>query len=200
MKTADNADFGLLSPATAGTAVSRLTSDSNFIQAMLDVELEWVRVLADGGYIDAGIPAAVAAASTADQYDAAGLAERAQGGGNPVIPLLADLRALVKAGNPAAAAAIHKGATSQDILDSALLLMAKRALDVIQTDLKSAARSLARLADDHRGTITVARTLTQHSLPSTFGLKAANWLSGVGQAGVRLGEVAGRLPLQWGGA
>lgn len=200
MNTADNADFGLLSPASAGTAVSRLTSDYKFIQAMLDVELEWVRVLADAGYIDAGIPSAVAAASVAGRYDAASLAERAQGGGNPVIPLLADLRAQVKPGNPAAAAAIHKGATSQDILDSALLVMASRALQVITADLKSASRSLAKLAEDHRGTVTVARTLTQHSLPSTFGLKAANWLAGVGQSGVQLSEAASRLPLQWGGA
>ena len=200
MNTADNADFGLLSPASAGTAVSRLTSDYKFIQAMLDVELEWVRVLADSGHIDAGIPAAVEAASVAEQYDAASLAERAQGGGNPVIPLLADLRAEVKPGNPAAAAAIHKSATSQDILDSALLVMASRALEVVTADLKSASRSLAKLAEDHRGTVTVARTLTQHSLPSTFGLKAANWLAGVGQSGVRLSEAKSRLPLQWGGA
>ena len=200
MNPADNADFGLLSPASAGTAASRLTSDYQFIQAMLDVELEWVRVLADAGYIDAGLLPTVEAASTAGQYDAASLAERAQGGGNPVIPLLGDLRARVKESSPAAAAAIHKGATSQDILDSALLLMASRTLEVILADLKTASAALARLAETHRGTVTVARTLTQHSLPSTFGLKAANWLSGVGQAGVQLSEVAGRLPLQWGGA
>ncbi|NMR29465.1 lyase family protein [Crystallibacter degradans] len=200
MNPADNADFGLLSPASAGTAASRLTSDYQFIQAMLDVELEWVRVLADAGYIDAGLVPAVEAASAAEQYDAASVAERAQGGGNPVIPLLGDLRARVKEASPAAAAAIHKGATSQDILDSALLLMASRTLEVILADLKTTASALARLADTHRGTVTVARTLTQHSLPSTFGLKAANWLSGVGQAGVQLSEVAGRLPLQWGGA
>jgi 3-carboxy-cis,cis-muconate cycloisomerase len=200
MNPADNADFGLLSPATAGTAASRLTSDYQFIQAMLDVELEWVRVLADAGHIDAGLIPAVEAASTAEQYDAAALAERAQGGGNPVIPLLGDLRARVKESSPAAAAAIHKGATSQDILDSALLLMANRTLEVILADLKAAASALARLADTHRGTVTVARTLTQHSLPSTFGLKAANWLSGIGQAGVQLSGVAGKLPLQWGGA
>ncbi|MFD1214449.1 3-carboxy-cis,cis-muconate cycloisomerase, partial [Arthrobacter sp. GCM10027362] len=71
MTTADSADFGLLSPATAGTAASRLTSDSQFIQAMLDVELAWVRVLADAGYVAAGVPAAVAAAAQAERYDAA---------------------------------------------------------------------------------------------------------------------------------
>ncbi|MGW6175092.1 lyase family protein [Arthrobacter sp. NPDC055138] len=200
MNPADHADFGLLSPASAGTAASRLTSDYQFIQAMLDVELEWTRVLAEVGRVPADAVPAVEQASRADLYDAAALAERAQGGGNPVIPLLADLRAETKKHNPAAASAIHQGATSQDILDSALMLMARRTLAGIVTDLKSAAAALARQADEHRGTITVARTLTQHSLPSTFGLKAANWLSGVAQAGVRLEQVAGELPLQWGGA
>lgn len=204
MNTADNADFGLLSPATAGTAASRLTSDSEFIQAMLDVELAWVRVLADAGYVAAEAPAAVEAAASARRYDAAGLAARAQGGGNPLIPLLADLRAAIKQSDSpaaaAAAAAVHQGATSQDIVDSALLLMARRTIDAVSADLRTAAAALARLADAHRGTVTVARTLTQHSLPSSFGLKAANWLAGVGQAGVRLDEVAAELPLQWGGA
>jgi 3-carboxy-cis,cis-muconate cycloisomerase len=200
MNPADHADFGLLSPASAGTAASRLTSDYQFIQAMLDVELEWTRVLADAGRVPADAVPAVEQASRADLYNAAALAERAQGGGNPVIPLLADLRAETKKRNPAAASAIHQGATSQDILDSAMMLMARRTLAGIVTDLKSAAAALARLAEEHRGTITVARTLTQHSLPSTFGLKAANWLSGVAQAGVRLEQVAGELPLQWGGA
>ncbi|MGM0928640.1 MAG: lyase family protein [Actinomycetota bacterium] len=200
MNPADHADFGLLSPASAGTAASRLTSDYQFIQAMLDVELEWTRVLADAGRVPADAVPAVEQASRADLYDAAALAERAQGGGNPVIPLLADLRAETKKHNPAAASAIHQGATSQDILDSALMLMARRTLAGIVTDLKSAAGALARQAEEHRGTITVARTLTQHSLPSTFGLKAANWLSGVAQAGVRLERVAAELPLQWGGA
>ena len=200
MNPADHADFGLLSPVSAGTAASRLTSDYQFIQAMLDVELEWTRVLAGAGRVPADAVPAVEQASRADLYDAAGLAERAQGGGNPVIPLLADLRAETKKHNPAAASAIHQGATSQDILDSAMMLMARRTLAGIVTDLKSAAAALARQAEEHRGTITVARTLTQHSLPSTFGLKAANWLSGVAQAGVRLEQVAGELPLQWGGA
>ncbi len=200
MNPADHADFGLLSPASAGTAASRLTSDYQFIQAMLDVELEWTRVLADTGRVPADAVPAVEQASRADLYDAAALAERAQGGGNPVIPLLADLRAEAKQHHPGAASAIHKGATSQDILDSALMLMARRALAGIVTDLKTAAAALARQADQHRGTITVARTLTQHSLPSTFGLKAANWLSGIAQAGTRLEQVAGELPLQWGGA
>ena len=201
---ADSADYGLLAPAWAGTAVASLTGDRALLQALLDVELEWVRVLAGAGLADPAAPAAVAAASHAPLYDAASLAHRAQGGGNPVIPLLADLRARVRAGGhtaaESAAAAIHRSATSQDILDTALMLMAGRALQAILADADRAAAALAELARRHAQTLCVARTLTQHSLPSTFGLRAAQWLHGVGQATHNLRAAAGNLQLQWGGA
>lgn len=201
---ADSADYGLLAPAWAGTAVASLTGDRALLQALLDVELEWVRVLAGAGLADPAAPAAVEAASHAPLYDAASLARRAQGGGNPVIPLLADLRARVRdgghAGAEAAAAAIHRSATSQDIMDTALMLLARRALETIITDADRAAAALADLALRHAQTLCVARTLTQHSLPSTFGLRAAQWLHGVGQATENLRAAAAALPLQWGGA
>ncbi len=196
----DGADYGLLSPAWAGTAVAALTGDRAFLQALLDVECAWIKVLAEAGYVDRSYVVPVAAAAFADQYDVASVADRAQGGGNPLIPLLADLRLHVAAGHPEAAAAIHRGATSQDIVDTALMLLARRAIAAIGADLRSAASALAGLAEAHRRTLCAARTLTQHSLPSTFGLKAAQWLSGVGQSGVRLESVAAGLPLQWGGA
>ncbi|MBG0737897.1 hypothetical protein IV500_00375 [Paeniglutamicibacter antarcticus] len=197
---ADSADVGLLSPAWAGTPVAARTGDRALIQAMLDVEAAWVRVLADAGYLDPELVDPVLAAASQDRYDAASIAARSQGGGNPLIPLLADLREQVRTSNPAAAAAIHQGATSQDIVDTALMLVAHRAVALIEADLRTAARAMAALAERHRRTLCAARTLTQHSLPSTFGLKAAQWLSGVGHAGSRLGTVAAGLPLQWGGA
>lgn len=199
-QTRDDGDFGLLSPAWAGTEVAALTGDYAFIQTMLDVELGWVRVQARVGLIPADVVDAVAREATAGNYDAASLAERAQYGGNPLIPLLADFRAAVAASSPEAAAAIHRGATSQDIVDTALMVVSRRAVAVIESDLKAAARSLGTLASEHRGTLTVARTLTQHSLPTTFGLKAAQWLALVAEAGEGLASVADKLPLQWGGA
>ena len=195
-----DADYGLLSPATAGTKVSRLTGDRQLVQSMLDVELAWVEVLAQAGHIDPAIPEAVRAAALAADYDVASLAARSSEGGNAVIPLLADLRSQLAASSPAAAAAVHRGATSQDVLDTALMLLSQRALEVIIADLKRAAAALARLAGAHRHTLMAARTLTQHSVPTTFGLKVAGWLSGVGQAGGQLTDVAQKLPLQWGGA
>lgn len=193
-------DFGLLSPAWAGTPAAELTGDTAALQAMLDVELAWLHVLADAGLVAPGIPAAVAPACDAARYDPAALAARAAGGGNPVIPLLADLRAAVRDTSPEAAAAVHKAATSQDILDSALMLMASRALQEILGDANRAVAALAALAAGHRDTPAVARTLTQHSLPTTFGLRAAQWLHGIGAATASLEAAAARLPLQWGGA
>lgn len=200
MASAETADYGLLSPAWAGTRAAALTSDEALLQAMLDVELEWLRVLASAGLIDAHVPDAVAPACQAARYDIADLAARAQGGGNPVIPLLADLRAIVREEAPAAVGPIHKAATSQDILDTALMLMSARALETILADAYRAQAGLAALARGHAETLSVARTLTQHSLPSTFGLKAAQWLHGIGQATAALESAAASLPLQWGGA
>lgn len=200
MASAETADYGLLSPAWAGTRAAALTSDEALLQAMLDVELEWLRVLASAGLIDAHVPDAVAPACQAARYDIADLAARAQGGGNPVIPLLADLRAIVREEAPAAVGPIHKAATSQDILDTALMLMSARALETILADAYRAQAGLAALARGHAETLSVARTLTQHSLPSTFGLKAAQWLHGIGQATAVLESAAASLPLQWGGA
>ncbi|MDM7990030.1 lyase family protein [Arthrobacter sp. zg-Y877] len=200
MGATDSADYGLLSPAWAGTRAADLTGDRQLLQALLDVELEWVRVLAGAGLADPEAPAAVAAVSDASRYDAASLAERAQGGGNPVIPLLADLRAQARAQDPKAAAAIHRGATSQDIMDTALMLLARRTLEAVLADAGRAAAALAELARRHAATLCVARTLTQHSLPSTFGLRAAQWLHGVGSATQGLRTAADNLQLQWGGA
>ena len=196
----DAADFGLLSPAWAGTQAAALTGDRAFLQALLDVECAWVRVQSDHGYADPAVVGPVQAAAKAGLYDLAGIAARAQGGGNPLIPLLADLRERVGESDPAVASIIHRGATSQDVMDSALMLMSVRVLEVIDADLRSAARDLAVLARAHRDTLCVARTLTQHSLPATFGLKAAQWLHGLGEAGSRLAQVPGTLPVQWGGA
>ena len=200
MAPAESADHGLLSPAWAGTEAAALTSDTRVLQAMLDVEHAWLQVLASAGLIDPGLPEQAVDAFRAESYDVADIAARAQGGGNPVIPMLADLRAVLRREAPAAAAAVHRAATSQDILDTALMVMSAQALEALQSDVARAADALAALAREHAATLSVARTLTQHSLPSTFGLKAAQWLHGLGQAAEALAAARAALPLQWGGA
>ncbi|MBO0897241.1 lyase family protein [Arthrobacter sunyaminii] len=199
VSAADTADYGLLSPVWAGTTGAGRTGDRRIVQKLLDIELQWLRVLAGAGIIAPQLPDEAAPAFRADLYDPASLAARSAGGGNPVIPLLADLRAKVRDISPAAAEAVHTAATSQDILDTALMLVSADTLAGIASDTRRTMSALAGLAVEHRHTLCVARTLTQHSLPSTFGLRAAQWLHGIGQAAEALETTASRLPLQWGG-
>lgn len=214
-------DVGLLSPVSASPLVAALTGDRAVLAAILAVEAGWAAVLEDHDLAPAGSAAVVAHAADASRYDLADISRRAQGGGNPVIPLLADLRAQVKAldtGNPGAAGvgapgvgalgvgalgvgalrAVHTSLTSQDVLDTALMLLARNTVSALLADVKGTTAALARLAEEHADTLCVGRSLTQHSLPFTFGLKAAQWFHGLAAAARRLEAL--RLPVQSGGA
>jgi len=169
-----------------------------WLQAMLDAEAALARALEQAGLAAAGAGAAVSAAAVASRFDPAELGRQAARTGNPVPPLV---RALSAAVPRWAAGAVHQGATSQDILDTAAMLVAKRALQAILADLAGAADAAARLAAAHRDTIMVGRTLLQQAVPVTFGLVAAGWLTSVDEARLALARVAGeRLAVQFGGA
>jgi 3-carboxy-cis,cis-muconate cycloisomerase len=158
-------------------------------------------VLEKAGLAPAGSAAIVAYAAEPGRYDAADIARRAQGGGNPVIPLLADLRKHVQArdtSNVGAVKAVHTSLTSQDVLDTALMLVARNTVEALLADLKSTTAALAALAEQHADTLCVGRSLTQHSLPFTFGLRAAQWFHGLAAAGRLLQSL--ELPVQFGGA
>jgi 3-carboxy-cis,cis-muconate cycloisomerase len=173
-------------------------SDRAWLQAMLDVEAALARAQARAGLIPAEQAEAVARACRADAFDLAAIGEAAAASGNPVVPLV---RALAEALPGAAADAVHKGATSQDVLDSAAMLVAHRALGPLLDDLAAAAAAAAGLAATHRGTVMAGRTLLQQALPVTFGLKAAGWLVGLDEAAARLEELRRtRLAVQLGGA
>lgn len=194
-------DFGLLSPVSSSAAVAALTGDRAVLTAILDVESSWAAVLEEAGLAPAGSAALVAQAADAGNYDVASIAVRAQGGGNPVIPLLADLRAQVRALDTAgigAGSAMHASLTSQDVLDSALMLLASHAVPELLAEVKRSTAELAALAVQHADTLCVGRSLAQHSLPYTFGLKAAQWFHGVAAAAQRVDGLA--LPVQFGGA
>jgi 3-carboxy-cis,cis-muconate cycloisomerase len=194
-------DVGLLSPVSASPLVAVLTGDRAVLGAVLAVEAAWATVLEKAGLAPAGSAAVVAAAADVSHYDPADIAERAQGGGNPVIPLLADLRAEVKrldTGNIGAVSAVHTSLTSQDVLDSALMLLARNAVAALLADIHGTTTALAALAERHADTLCAGRSLTQHSLPFTFGLKAAQWFHGLAAAARRLQAVG--LPVQMGGA
>ncbi|MFD7001208.1 3-carboxy-cis,cis-muconate cycloisomerase [Streptomyces mirabilis] len=189
-----DADAGLLAPGWAGSPAASATSDGAFLGALLDAEAALTRAQAALGLAPDAAASAVSAVAAAD-LDVRSIALRARGGGNPVIPLVADLTAAVgKEYGPH----VHRGATSQDILDTALMLVARRTLDLVLADLERTARALARLAAAHRDTVMPGRTLTQHAVPTTFGLKAAGWRSLVLDARDRLAAL--RLPAQLGGA
>ncbi|MFE2518637.1 3-carboxy-cis,cis-muconate cycloisomerase [Streptomyces mirabilis] len=188
------ADAGLLAPGWAGSPAASATSDGALLGALLDAEAALTRAQAGLGLAPDAAASAVSAVVAAD-LDVRSIALRARGGGNPVIPLVADLTAAVgKEYGPY----VHRGATSQDILDTALMLVARRTLDLVLADLERTARALARLAAAHRDTVMPGRTLTQHAVPTTFGLKAAGWRSLALDARDRLTGL--RLPAQLGGA
>ncbi|WP_447987114.1 lyase family protein [Nitrospira sp. Nam74] len=194
------ADVGLLSPFWAGAPITAATSDQAIVSALVEVELALLQAYARLQLAPESVPASAGATARSLAIDPAELAAHATAGGNPVIPLVGQLRAAVATRDPDAAAWVHRGATSQDILDTALMVTARGGLDLVLEDVQRISTALAALADHHRRTIMVARTLTQHSVPTTFGLKVAGWLHGVVQAGRRLIRTRTALPVQWGGA
>ncbi|HET6698125.1 MAG TPA: lyase family protein [Nocardioidaceae bacterium] len=182
-EAAEAADFGLLTPATAGTAAEALTGDAAVLTALVRAEAALLRAQVSVGLLPA------AGAVVADRVEAAratldprALALAAPAGGNPVIPLVAALREAVAGERPEEAGWIHRGATSQDVLDTALVLVTESVLERVEHDLQRLAGLLAGLVQAHRDTPMVARTLTQQALPSTLGLRLAGWLAGVHDA------------------
>jgi 3-carboxy-cis,cis-muconate cycloisomerase len=174
------------------------TSDEAWLQAMLDTEAALARALERAGLAEPGAGAAVTAAAQAGAFDAAELGRQAALTGNPVPALVRELGRMVPQD---AAGAVHKGATSQDIIDTAAMLLAREALSAVAADLSAAASAAAGLATAHRDTVMIGRTLLQQAVPVTLGLAAAGWLTGLDDAREAVARVrAGRLAVQFGGA
>ncbi|MFH0515906.1 3-carboxy-cis,cis-muconate cycloisomerase [Streptomyces sp. M41] len=194
---ASRADTGLLAPGWAGSPAAAATGDTAYLRALLDAEAALTRAQWALGLAPAEAATAVTEAADGHAFDVRSLAARARAGGNPVIPLVAEL---TKAVGDEYGAHVHRGATSQDIMDTATMLVAVRTLDLILGDLGRTERALAGLAAEHRDTALPGRTLTQHAVPTTFGLKAAGWRSLVLDARDRTTAVRDSLPAQLGGA
>jgi len=193
-------DAGLLAPTWAGTPAAAEVTDEAWLQAMLDAEVALARAQYAVGLTPAAAVRAIASVARADRLDLVALAHAARAAANPVVALVTAFTEVVAAKDPAAAEYVHRGSTSQDILDSAAMLVARRVLGLIAADLERTGAALAALADTHRRTVLAGRTLAQHAVPTTFGLKAAGWLQLVGDALVRVRAVAAALPAQLGGA
>ena len=201
MTSADGDDTGLLAPGWAGSPPATATGDTAWLQALLDAEAALTRAQAVLNLVPSGAARAVTRAADAGRFDVRSLAERARVGGNPVIPLVGDLtKAVGEEYGEEYGPYVHRGATSQDIMDTASMLVAARTLDLVLGDLDRTAAALARLASEHRDTAMPGRTLTQHAVPTTFGLKAAGWRALVLDARDRVRTVRDSLPAQLGGA
>ena len=192
------AAVGLFDGVLARGPVAGIVADPSWLQALLDVEAALARAGARAGLVPSASADAIAAACRAERFDVAQLGADATSSGNPVVPLVRALTATVPQD---AKAFVHVGATSQDVLDTAAMLVAKRAATVLLNEVGSAADAAAGLAATHRDTLMAGRTLLQQALPVTFGLKAAGWLTALDEVAQRLDEVARhRLAVQLGGA
>ncbi|MFF0814440.1 3-carboxy-cis,cis-muconate cycloisomerase [Rhodococcus sp. NPDC003318] len=191
----------LFDPVFGAQQLSPLLSDQAWVTAMLDVEGALAHAAADAGVIPGEHAVAIAAAARtlADTLDPALLGVEGAAGGNPVIPLVKHLRAeCAPVGVPGAS--VHTGATSQDVIDTALMLLAQRAGSVVAAQVTAAADAAASLASRFRDTPMAARTLGQQALPTTFGALAASWCSALDRAHHELARVLTTLPVQFGGA
>jgi 3-carboxy-cis,cis-muconate cycloisomerase len=190
-------DVGLLSPVTAGH--DQVVSDAAFLDALVTAELGLSAARASLTDDDADGFAAIGWQRghifRGHGLSAGALARAAVDGGNPVIPLVGRLRSRF---DGAVGRDIHRGATSQDILDTALMLIATRVRRELVVTLSAIDAALVRIARDRRDQVAAARTLTQHAVPTTVGLRVANWLRGVRRARLRLDRLT--LPAQLGGA
>lgn len=195
------ADTGLLSPVRAGTAAEAATADEAWLQAMLDAEAALVRSQADLGTVPKEAARVISELARREHLDLSAIARGSRETANPVVGLVREFTAVVAAHSPEAAEFVHRGSTSQDIFDTALMLVSARVVDLITADLDAVAAALRPLAAEHRDTALAGRTLGLHAVPTTFGLKAAGWLVPVEQAAVRLRRLrAEGLFVQLGGA
>lgn len=187
----------LFDEIAANGRVGDATGDIAWLQAMLDVEAGLAFALASAGVIAAADADAIAAACVAGRYDVATVAAQAATTGNPVPALV---RMVTDAVDGPASAHVHRGATSQDVLDSACMRVAADALRIVIDDLAAAAAAAADIARAHRDLPAAGRTLLQHAVPTTFGRRAAGWMVGLDEVAARLVRVRTHLPVQLGGA
>ncbi|WP_438300911.1 3-carboxy-cis,cis-muconate cycloisomerase [Pseudomonas sp. NMS19W] len=175
--------------------------DQGRVQAMLDFEAALARAEARVGVIPASAVAAIENACRAELFDFAALGEAIATAGNSAIPLVKALGKRIAASDAEAERYVHLGATSQDVMDSGLVLQLRQALVLIEAELAQLADSLADQAERHAATPLAGRTWLQHATPVTLGMKIAGWLGAVTRSRQRLRELKPRLlVLQFGGA
>jgi 3-carboxy-cis,cis-muconate cycloisomerase len=194
---------GLFDEILARGAAREAVSDAAWLAALLETEAALALAAADAGVLAPAVAEAVGRACVPDRIDLRAIATESAASGNPVVPLVAALRSILRAeGADEAAAAVHRGATSQDVMDTASMLVASRAVTAVTADLSAAADAAAALAERYRDTPAAGRTLLQQAAPVTVGLRAAGWAAGLDAAvaalrswrpAVQLGGAVGTL-------
>ena len=191
----------LFRPIFVPDAFREAVAGRAWLGAMLEAEAALAVAEARAGLIPPGAAEDIASCCDASLFDPEEIGRAARATGNPVPPLVEALTAAVGEVSGEAARHVHKGATSQDVTDTAAMLVSRGVLGLILAEVDGIASACAKLADDHRATVMPGRTLMQQALPITFGLKAAGWLVAVLEARRRLIEVrASGLAAQLGGA
>jgi 3-carboxy-cis,cis-muconate cycloisomerase len=182
-------------------ALAEIFADESAVQALLDVEAALARVQSALGVIPADAGATITRAAVARDFDAAALSRDARASGTLAIPLVAALTARVDALDASATPFVHWGATSQDIVDTAMSLLIDRACTVMARDCAALSAALHALSNRHADTVMLGRTLLQPAPPITFGLKAAGWRAGLCRSWGRVDQARrDAVRLQFGGA
>jgi 3-carboxy-cis,cis-muconate cycloisomerase len=181
-------DSALTGPLFATQEMRAVFSDAARIAAMLRVEGGLARAEAQAGLVPKKLAREIERISVGD-FDLAEIGARTADAGVPSIPFLKALEAKLPAG---AARGLHFGATSQDLMDTALVLQMGAALDLVMTDLAAVLAGLARLAKGHRKTPCIGRSYGQHAAPITFGATVAGWLTGLNAQARSLPEIRER--------
>jgi 3-carboxy-cis,cis-muconate cycloisomerase len=188
---------GIFGPILAHGFAGEAVSDVAFVRAMARAEAALAAVQVEAGLVPADHAAAIDAVCRGPLPGPTALGALAAATGTPVLPLLEALRERLPAD---ARPSLHRGATSQDIVDTATMLTAAGAVRVIAADLEHTAGAARHFARDHATTVMPGRTLLQHARPTTFGAKAAGWLAGLEAAIGALSDVRDRrLAVQLGG-
>jgi len=181
--------------------LAELFSDQSVLQAMLDFEVALAWAEARVGVVPPAAAEHIAAVAKADAFDMVALAHAMFRAATAAIPVVKALTEKVRARNPEAARYVHWGATSQDVADTALILLLKRARPLLENDISRLETALAKLSDQHKNTVMLGRTLMQAAPPVTFGLKAAGWFAALHRSRARMDAAFGEaLIVQLGGA
>ena len=176
-------------------------SDHNFVDAMLRFEAALARAQAAEGLIPESAAHSITGSCKVELFDVAKIVRDSGRAGSVAIPLVKSLKEAVGVFNAEAVAFVHFGSTSQDVIDSAMALVTREAVALVEADLAKAAQALLAHAKRHAATPILARTLMQPASVTSFGLKCASWAAPLVRSRARLAEAARRaLQLQLGGA